>query len=108
VTCGTATLPNDLLKISSDCVGVPVEDDNIHPGPRRIVGEGVVGDDMVGKGVSCQGHQHQATPDGVVGGRSVQHDVHQLVKVWDHRCLSLKVGDKCRIIGGTVDHVGCS
>jgi hypothetical protein len=78
----TVTLPNDLLKIGSDCVGELAEDDSVHPGPHRIVSEGVIGEDMVGKGVPCQGHQHQVTPDGVVGGRSVQHDVHQLANVW--------------------------
>jgi hypothetical protein len=45
---GTATLPNDLLKINSDRVGEPAEDDNVHPGPRMIAGEGVVGEDVVG------------------------------------------------------------
>jgi hypothetical protein len=51
VACGTATLPKDLLKIGSDHAGEPAEDDNIHPSPRRIVGEGIAGEDVVGKGV---------------------------------------------------------
>jgi hypothetical protein len=49
VARGTATLPDNLLKIGSDCVGEPAEDDNIHHGPRRIVGEGIVGEDVVGE-----------------------------------------------------------
>jgi hypothetical protein len=47
----TATLPNDLLKIDSDRVGEPAEDNSVHPGPRRIIGEGVIGEDVVGEGV---------------------------------------------------------
>jgi hypothetical protein len=46
----TATLPND-LKIDSDRVGEPAEDNSVHPGPRRIIGEGVIGEDVVGEGV---------------------------------------------------------
>jgi hypothetical protein len=48
------------------------------------------------------------TLDGVLGGRSIQNDVRQLVNVWDRRCLNVEVGDKCRIIGGSFDHVRCS
>jgi hypothetical protein len=103
-----ATLSNDLLKIGSDRVGEPVEDDNVHPGPRRIIGEGVVREDVVGEGVPCQGHQYQVTPDGIAGGRSVQHDVHQLANVWYRRCLNVEVGDKYRVVGGTINHVRCS
>jgi hypothetical protein len=58
VARGMATLLNNLLKISGDRVGEPAEDDNVYPGPCRIVGEGVIGEDVVGKGVPCQGHQH--------------------------------------------------
>jgi hypothetical protein len=105
VVLGMATLPNGLLKIGSDRVGEPAEDDSVHPGPRRIVDEGIVGEDVVSEGVPCQGHQYQVTPDGVVGGRSVQHDVHQLANVWYRRCLNVEVGDECRVVGGTVDHV---
>jgi hypothetical protein len=105
---GTATLPNDLLRIGSDRVGEPVEDDSVHLGPRRIVSEGIVGEDMVGEGVPCQGHQHQVTLDGIAGGCTVQHDVHQLANVWYRRCLNVEVGDECRVVGGTVDHVGRS
>jgi hypothetical protein len=108
VVRGTATLPNDLLKIGSDRVGQPAEDDSVHPGSRRIIDEGVVGEDIVGEGVLCQGHQHQVTSDGGVGGCSVQHDVHQLANVWYRRCLNVEVGDERRVIDGTVDHVGHS
>jgi hypothetical protein len=94
VACGVATLPNDLLKISCDCVGEPVEDDSVHPSPRRIIGERVVGEDMVSQGVLCQGYQHQVTLDGVVGGHSVQHNVHQLVNVCYRCCLNVEVGDE--------------
>jgi hypothetical protein len=52
--------------------------------------------------------KYRVTPDGIVGGRSVQHNVHQLANVWYHRCLNVDVGDECRVIGGTVDHVRCS
>jgi hypothetical protein len=48
-----AMLLNDLLKIGSDHVGELVEDDSVHLGPCRIIGEGIVGEDMVGKGVPC-------------------------------------------------------
>jgi hypothetical protein len=58
VARGTATLSNDLLKIGGEHVGEPIEDDNIHPGPRRIVDEGVIGQDVDGEEVPCQGHQH--------------------------------------------------
>jgi hypothetical protein len=66
VAHGMTTLSNDLLKIGSDHVGEPAEDDSVHLGPCMIVGEGVVGEDVVGEGVSCQGHQHQVMPDSVV------------------------------------------
>jgi hypothetical protein len=106
VAHGTATLSNDLLNISSDHVGELAEDDNIHPGPRRIVSEGVIEEDVVSEGVPCQGHQ--VTPDGIVGGRSAQHDVHQLANVWYRHCLNVEVGEECRVVSGTVDHVGRS
>jgi hypothetical protein len=67
VARGMTMLPNDLLKIGTDRVGEPAEDDSIHPGPRKIIGEGIIGEDVVDEGVPCQGHQHQVTPDGVVG-----------------------------------------
>jgi hypothetical protein len=67
VACGTATLPSNLLKIRGECVVEPAEDDDVHPGPCRIVGEGVVEEDVVGEGVSSQGHHHQVTPVGVIG-----------------------------------------
>jgi hypothetical protein len=102
------TLPNNLLKIGSDHVGDRAEDNNVHPDPRRIVGEGDVRENMVGEGVPCQGHQHQVTPDGIVGGHSVQHDVHQLTNVWNCHCLNVEVGDECRVVGDTIDHVGRS
>jgi hypothetical protein len=108
VARGMTPLPNEPLKIGNDCVGKPAADDSVHPGPHRILDEGIIGEDVVGEGVPCQGHQHQVTPDGVVGGCSVQHYVHQLVNVWYHRCLNVEVGAECRVIGGTVDHVGCS
>jgi hypothetical protein len=91
-------LPNDLLKIDNDRLGEPAEDDGVHPDPRRVVSEGVL----------CQGHQHQVMPYGIVGGRSVQHDVHQLENVWYRRCLNVDVGDECRVVGSTIDHVGRS
>jgi hypothetical protein len=108
VARGTTTLPNDLLKIGSDRVGEPAEGNSIHPGPRRIIGEGVIGENVVGEGVSCQGHQHQVTSDDVVRGSSVQHDGHQLANVWYCHCLNVEVGDECRVVGGTIDHVRCS
>jgi hypothetical protein len=87
VARGTTMLPNDLLKIDSDRVGEPAEDYNVHPGPHRIIGEGVIGENVVGEGVPCQGH---------------------LANVWYCRCLNVEVGDECRVVGGTVDHVRCS
>jgi hypothetical protein len=94
VTHRIATLLNDLLKIRGKRVGEPAKDDSIHPGPRRIIGEGVIGEEVVGEGVPCQGHQHQVTPDGVIGGRSVYHDVHQLANVQNRRGLDVEVGDR--------------
>jgi hypothetical protein len=41
-----------------------------------ILGEGVIELDVVGKGVSRQGHQHEITPKGVVQGRGVKDDVY--------------------------------
>jgi hypothetical protein len=41
------TLSSDLLKIDSDRVCGPAEDNNVHPGPRKIVGEGVIGENVV-------------------------------------------------------------
>jgi hypothetical protein len=47
VAHGTATLSNDLLKISSDRVGEPTEDDSVHPSPHMIIDESVIGQDVV-------------------------------------------------------------
>jgi hypothetical protein len=58
VARGMTTLLNDLLKIGSNRVGELAKDDSVHPGPRRIADEGIVGENMVSEGVSCQGHQH--------------------------------------------------
>jgi hypothetical protein len=54
----TTTLPNDFLKIGSDRVGEPAEGDSIDPGPRRIVSEGIIGEDVISEEVLCQVHQH--------------------------------------------------
>jgi hypothetical protein len=59
-------LLNNLWKIDSDRVGEQAEDNNVHPGPHRIVGDSIVGENVVDEGVLYQGHQHQVTLDGVV------------------------------------------
>jgi hypothetical protein len=58
-----------------------------------ILGEGIIRLDVVGEGVLRQGHQHEITPEGIVQGRGVKDDGHQLANVWNHRSLDVEVGD---------------
>jgi hypothetical protein len=106
VSRSAVTFSNDLLKIRGDRVGEPAEDDDVHPGPPRIVGEGIIGLDVVGKGVSYQGHQHEITPEGVVRGRGVQNDVHQLANIRNCSRLDVEVADDGRVVGGAIGRVG--
>jgi hypothetical protein len=79
-------LPNDLLGYR---VGEPAEDDGAHSSPHRVIRESVTGLDVVGEGVSRQGHQHEITPKGLVRGCGVQDDVHQLANVRNRRSLDV-------------------
>lgn len=73
---GAALLPNDLPKIKGDRVGELVENNDVHVVPTEGVGEGVVGLNMVGESILCQGQQHEIIPASVVGRRCVQNDIH--------------------------------
>jgi hypothetical protein len=93
VSCSAAAFPNNLHKISGDCVVELGENDDIHPGPACIVGEGIARLDVVIKGISHQGQQHVVTPPGVVVERDIQNDVHEGTHVWHRNHLDVEVGD---------------
>jgi hypothetical protein len=103
-----ATLPNDLLVILGNHVGDPGKDDDVHSSPHRIVGEGVVALYMDSEEISRQGHQLEITPEGVVRGRGVEDDAHQLVNVRNHRSLEVEVGDDGHVVRGVHGGVGRS
>jgi hypothetical protein len=92
-----ATLLNDLLEIRGDCVGDLRKDNGVHSSPRRIIRECIIRLDVVGEGVSCQGHQHEVMPEGIVRGCAVEDDVHQLVNVWNCRSIEVEVDDDGRV-----------
>jgi hypothetical protein len=93
VSCGAAAFPNNLHKISGDCVVESGENDDIHPGPACIVGEGIARLDVVIKDISRQGQQHVVTPPGVVVERGIQNDVHEGTHVRHRNHLEVEVGD---------------
>jgi hypothetical protein len=90
---GAAAFPNNLHKIRGDRVGEPRENDNIHPSPAWVVGEGIIRLDVVGEGISRQGQQHVVTPPGIVVGRGVQNNVHEGTNIRHRSHLDVEVGD---------------
>lgn len=84
MTRGVATFSNDLLTIRGDRVGEPTEDDSLHAVLARVVGEGVVGLNVVKEGISRQDQQHEIMPTSVVERRGVHNDIHQLANVRDN------------------------
>jgi hypothetical protein len=102
VSCGVATFLNDLLKIIGDCVGKLAEDDRVYPVLAWVVGEDIIGLDVVG--VSLQGQHHVVMPSGVVGGHGVQNYVHEGMNIQHRSRLDVEVGDDGVFIRRRVGH----
>jgi hypothetical protein len=102
VSCGAAAFPNNLHKISGDCVVESGDNDDIHPGPACIVGEGIARLDVVIKGISRQGQQHVVTPPGVVVKRGIQNDVHEGTHSAPQPPGCGGWGLRCRVVAGFV------
>ena len=97
---GVATFLNNLLKIRRDRVGEQAKDDARQRGPGRVIGEGVVGLDVVGEGLSRQGQHHEIAPASVFGRRSFQNDVHQLANIRGFYGLDVETGNGSLLVGG--------
>jgi hypothetical protein len=67
-------LMDDVQEVGGDGVEEPREDDAVHARPHRIVGAGVVAEDVILQGEAAEDEEDVAAPLGVVGGLKIKND----------------------------------
>jgi hypothetical protein len=81
------------IKVGRDRVDQPGDDHTIHAGPRGVVRERGVAEDVVLQSNSTKNEEHMATPFGEVRGLEIQNNWNEIPDVLDGGGLAVQSGD---------------